>query len=353
MTSAIPARPRPAPHEEPGLEPPDLTEPQGDLHRLQEGLFRSLLESADLVDERSPLPARSVGALQLATPEAIRDAFVGAWESLSHSLGLGIDPKQALEGMRDLVAYDIPDGTRSTLSVPAAHDIEIDAALYCLSWVHTLASLGVQTGVLLTHTVYNRERGPEDTKRFLAIMARGIEPFRRYSNRHALEIRLHGVAPGYELESAFRHAFPPPASPRCQAHFLLDYEEEWFLTPEGRKALESLPDIDVVIRHTKLQVSGGWIPIRMRRSAYVYSQNGTLRSNWTFEELAGMAAVAYLAKVLMQGEALSKSYVSVDELKERYKQRELNLSQRVVRLVAKPRKLFVVGSPFGLVQVYT
>jgi len=352
MTSAIPARTRPAPHEEPGLEPPELTESPEDLRQLQEDFFHSLLESADLVDERSPLPARSDGALLLATPEAIREAFVAAWESLSHSLGLGIDPREALLGMRDLVAYDIPDGTRSTLSVPTAHDVETDAALYCLSWIHTLASLGARTSVLLTHTAYNRERGPEDTKRFLAILARGIEPFRKYSNRHGVELRLHGVAPGYELESAFRHAFPPPQSPRFLAHFLLDYEEEWFLTPEGRASLEALPDIDVVVRHTKLQVSGGWIPIRMRKSAYVYSQNGTVNSNWTFEELAGMAAVTYLAKVLMKGEALSKSYVSVDELKERYKQRELNLSQRVVRLRAKPRKLFVVGSPFGLVQVY-
>ena len=143
-----------------------------------------------------------------------------------------------------------------------------------------------------------------------------------------------------------------PADPSFHAHFLLDYEEEWFLTPEWRAYLDALPEIDVVVRHTKLQVSGGWIPTRMRKSAYMYSQNGSLYSNWTAPEYAALVAVAYLAKVLHKGEALSKQYVSVDEIKDRHRKREVDLLQRTVRLVAKPRKLFVIGSPIGLIQVY-
>jgi hypothetical protein len=65
-----------------------------------------------------------------------------------------------------------------------------------------------------------------------------------------------------------------------------------------------------------------------------------------------MVAVALLAKLLHSGEALTKQYVSVDEIKDRYQQRELRLEQRVVRLKDKPRKLFVLGSPTGLIQVY-
>ena len=352
MDGAIPARTRPAPPAEPGLEPPDSIESVEVGRLLEEDLLRSLVESVDFVDERSPLPARSGGALQLATPEAIRDAFVRTWESLSHSLGLGIPAERALAELKNLVVYDIPDGTRSTLSVPLHHGVEEDAGMYCLALLHTLASLGARTGVILTHTAYNRERGPEDTRRFLDIMARGVEPFRAYVRRHALAVRLHGLSPGYELESAFRDAFPRPEVPRFTGHFLLDYAEEWFLTPDGRGFLEVLPEIDVCVRHTKLQVSGGWIPIRMRKSAYLYSQNGTLHSNWTFEEYAGLVAVAYLAKILLKGEALSKNYVSVDELKQRYRMRELELGQRTVRVRPDAKKLFVLGSPFGLVQVY-
>jgi hypothetical protein len=333
------------------LEPPDSTDVSAELE-LKEDLFRSLLESTDYVDERSTLPARSGGALQLATPEAIRDAFVRAWEGLSHSLNLGIAPQDALARLKDLVLYDIPDGTRSTLSVPLSMDVDTDAGMYCLALVHTLASLGARQMILLTHTAYNRERGPEDTKRFLEIMAKGIEPFRGYARRHRIGMHLYGLHTGYELAPKLLRAFPMPENPSFDAHFLLDYQEEWFLTPEWRAYLDGLPDIDVVVRHTKLQVSGGWIPIRMRKSAYMYCQNGTLYSNWSFDEYAAMVAVAYLAKVLHKGEALSKQYVSIDEIKDRYKRRELNLQQQTVRLSAKPKKLFVVGSPVGLVQVY-
>src|SRR3990172_7493348 len=291
----------------------------------------ALVGPTTVLDEPSPLSIED-GLPRLADSEAIREAFLETWEILSDALGLGIDGDHALTGLRDLVVYDIPDGTRSTLTVPVGYEIEMDAGLYCLGFVHTLASLGARTSVVMTHTAYNRERGPEDIRRFLQIMARGIQPFQTYARKHGISINLHGLRPEYELGRALRDAFPVPTRSAFDAHFLLDYEEEWFLTSEGRTALEALPEIDVVLRHTKLQVSGGWIPTRMRKAAFVYSQNGTVLSNWTFDEYASMIAVTYLAHVLQRGEALSKSYVSIDEIKSRYRNRELRLWQRTVRV---------------------
>src|SRR5688572_29963149 len=118
MTGTGSSKATPAPPEEPGLEPPDSIDADPVEDRLQEDLFQSLVESADYVDGRTPLPDRSEGALQLATPEMIRASFAESWEALSHSLGLSIDLDTALLGVRDLVMYDIPDGTRSTLTVP-------------------------------------------------------------------------------------------------------------------------------------------------------------------------------------------------------------------------------------------
>jgi len=166
----------------------------------------------------------------------------------------------------------------------------------------------------------------------------------------ALDLIGHGA--GYELEDLLAEKLPRLEDPEFRAHFLVDYAEEMFLTPEGRAALERLPNIDVCVRHTKLQVSGGWIPTRMLRSSYVYSQNGTLFSNWEPDELVALAAVALLAKKLMSGEILSKAYLDIDDVKRRFQLRELNLFQRTVKLRPEPRKLFVVGSPIGLYQVY-
>src|SRR2546430_12423224 len=72
VTASGTPKAKPAPSEEPGLEPPDSIDADPVGHRLQEDLFQSLVESADYTDGRTPLPARSGGALQLATPEAIR-----------------------------------------------------------------------------------------------------------------------------------------------------------------------------------------------------------------------------------------------------------------------------------------
>src|SRR5437773_11053795 len=120
----------------------------------------------------------------------------------------------------------------------------------------------------------------------------------------------------------------------------MDYEEAWFLTPHGRDLLDLLPMIDVVVRHTKLGIAGGWIPTRMRRASYVYSQNGSVHRNWNFDEYAAMVAVTYLWKLLHQGESLSKTYASVDELTARYCGRESKLRQQIVRLHPKPRTRF-------------
>src|SRR5256712_4664161 len=126
---------KPAPSEEPGLEPPDSIDADPVGHRLQEDLFQSLVESADYTDGRTPLPARSGGALQLATPDALRKALAEQWNVLSHSLGLGVDSDNAFQGVRDLVMYDIPDSTQATLSVLVTADLDADASLYCLGLI--------------------------------------------------------------------------------------------------------------------------------------------------------------------------------------------------------------------------
>src|SRR5439155_23976398 len=145
------------------------------------------------------------------------------------------------------------------------------------------------------------------------------DPFRHYARRHGIAIHLEGLGSGYELEGAFRRAFPLPEEPKFDAHFLMDYEEEWFLTPHGRELLDVLPSIDVVVRHTKLGIAGGWIPTRMPRASYVYSQNGSGHTNRNSDEYAAMAAATQLPKLLYQGESQSKPYASLDEMKPGYR----------------------------------
>ena len=351
--------PQPEPRKPPGRIPPsELFEPpllglaENEMTPLDQELLRSLVESVDLAVRQARRRRSGTPSLALAPPEEHLAAFLEIWSGLKGELGLELEPEDALAAMADLTVYDIPDGTRSTLTVPPEMDVEVDAGMYCVGFVHAMRSLGARRCVMMTHTAYNRQRGPEDEKRFLRVLARGVEPMTAYARRHGVALHVVGAGPAYELEPILAAAIPAVERPSLDAWFLVDYAEEMVLRPEGQQEIARLPEVDVCVRHTKLQVSGGWIPTKMLRSTYVYCQNGALFSNWTHEEYVGMAACCLLSKVLMSGEVLSKSYTDIDEIKRRYQMRELNLFQKVVKLREKPRKLFVVGSPVGLYQIY-
>lgn len=246
----------------------------------------------------------------------------------------------------------MPDGTRSTLTVSPEVEVGADAGLYCVALIHTLRGLGAPSCIIMTHTSYNRMRGREGLDRILKVISRGVKPLQRYARHRGVGVYWIGMRPGYELESQLLSNFPMPSDPAFDAFFLIDYAEELIGDSSVRKDLLRLPSVDVCIRHTKLNMSGGWIPGKLLTSTFVYSQNGTLYSNWSFRELVAMSTVALLAKLFHTGEGLAKMYGDIDEVKRRYQLRELKLFNQHIRLRSKPRKLFVLGSPLGLYQLY-
>ncbi|MFQ5918612.1 MAG: hypothetical protein ACE5I4_01035 [Thermoplasmata archaeon] len=285
--------------------------------------------------------------------EELIGRFHEIWGRIEDHLDVSLTSEEALKHFPSLLLYDIPDGTRSTLTVRPDVDVGMDAGLYCLALIHTLRGLGGRRAAIMSHTSYNRSRGEEGLDRIFAVIAKSTRVAARYAAAHHVNIRWVGMKPDYELSNALRENFPLQEKASFDAFLLIDYVEE-ILEQEGlREQLEDLPDVDVCIRHTKLNLSGGgWIPGKMLRSAFLYSQNGTIFSNWTFDELVAQAAIALLAKLFNTGEGLVKMYGDLDEVKARYQLRELRLFNRQVLLRSQPRKLFVFGSPVGLYQVY-
>lgn len=286
----------------------------------------------------------------IAPREEIVKAFHRTWGALEEEMDLAIDSDEAARRMGDLIVYDIPDGTRSTLTVNEDVEIGQDAGLFCLALVHTLQCLGVRKAIMVTHTLYNRQRGPEATHRVLKVLSDGIGPMAAFARSAGVNIHLLGLAEDYELAERLRTAFPPHKAGNFDAYFLVDYRENYFLE-EGKEKLASLPEVDVCVRHTKMTTGGGWIPGKMLKSAFLYCQNGSLFSNWRYDELATLATLSLAAKILHSGEGLTKVYGDVDEVKRRHQLRELKLFHRVLELSPKPRKLFLVGSPNGVYQV--
>jgi hypothetical protein len=309
------------------------------------GLKSPALQS-DLSASKGDIIRRFPGRTELLSE------FHKIWANVEENLDLALTSEEALRLLQSLVVYDIPDGTRSTLTVRPDVDVGVDAALYCLSLIHTLKSLGAKSCVLMTHTVYNRMRGSEGLNRILKLLKDGVRPIAEYSRNEKVAVHLVGMRKEYELRNHLLEYIPAVEEGSFDAFFLVDHSEDLFNDPEIRRQLETLPQIDVCIRHTKFSLSGGWIPDKLLGSTFMYCQNGTLFTNWTFDELVALVTVALLAKLMHSGEGLVKMYGDVDEIKLRYQLRELKLFNKQVFLRRHPTKLFLLGSPYGIYQFY-
>lgn len=285
--------------------------------------------------------------------EELEAKFHEIWGWIEEHMELSMTSEEAFRLFPSLVLYDIPDGTRSTLTVHPRVDVGMDAALFCVAFVHTMRSLGAPSCVLMTHTAYNRDRGKEGLERILRIIAKGSRPLRRYARRNSTNVHWVGLHEDYELMGHLRDNFPIINDAEFDSYFLIDYSEQKSEEPGSGISTEDLPEIDVCIRHTKLNLAGGgWIPGKMLRSSFLYSQNGSLFSNWSFEEFVALATFSLLSKILNSGEGLVKMYGDIDEVKRRHQLREVQLFNQKIAFRPNPSKLFVLGSGLGLHQFY-
>ncbi|MDX1534615.1 MAG: hypothetical protein R3291_03235, partial [Thermoplasmata archaeon] len=245
------------------------------------------------------VPERSYDAYDLVetfpSSEELVTRFHEIWGRVEEHLDVNLTSEEALKQFPALLIYDIPDGTRSTLTVQPDVDVGMDAGLYCLALIHTLKGLGARSAALMSHTAYNRSRGEEGLDRIFAVIAKAMRVAARYAAHHHVNVHWVGMKPEYELAHALGENFPLREKAAFEAFLLIDYVEEVEGDEALRDQLADLPDVDVCIRHTKLNLSGGgWIPEKLLRSTFLYSQNGTLFSNWEFDELVALATTALL-----------------------------------------------------------
>ncbi len=227
-----------------------------------------------------------------------------------------------------------------------------EGAFYAINFIHVLQALGVKSCLIMIHTTYNRGRGEQEFRNILRDIKVGGSFIKRYSIDNNIRCSFICINENHELIHLLRDISECTKNGEFTTYFLFDYNEEWVMTEKGKNILKKLPDIDVFIRHTKFQFSGGWIPGKMSRSVFLYSQNGTVYSNWAPDELITLVALALLAKILHKGEGLNKIYTSKKEVNQRYKLREVKLFNKVVNLRENPKKLFMIGSPIGVYQFY-
>ena len=288
-----------------------------------------------------------------ASPSLIRDDFRDIWTGVIEKVGdVKTSVEDAQESVKELVLYDILDGSRTSLTSKPFIEPKDDIPLFSIALIHTLRVLGAESCVIMINTSYNRERGEKEFKRVLNTVKSGAEIIKQYSIEHGIRCNCLCMNKKHELIDLLKDIEQQTQDGTFNAYFLFDYNEEWSATKEGYNILNTLPDINVHVRHTKFQPSGGWIPDKMKESAFLYSQNGTVYSNWKSDELVALVAMALLAKKFNEGEGLSKVYSSYDEIRYRYIKREVDLFQKTVYLGEHPKKLFILGSSIGTHQIY-
>jgi hypothetical protein len=287
-----------------------------------------------------------------ASESHIQNKFHKIWKTIIQKTGLELYISKDFNELKDLVIYDILDGNRSTVITNSDVGIEFENAYFVLNFIHTLKNLGVKNCYIMVHTSYNRKRGKDEFENILKKIQQSASIIKKYAIQN--KIRCFCIYPNkdYEHKTILDEINNITSNGNFNVYFLFDYNEMWITNEYVQEMFSKLPDIDVHVRHTKFQVSGGWIPEKMSHSVFLYSQNGTLHSNWNSDDLVALVALSLLTKLLHKDEILNKVYYSKQEIDIRNKIREIELFNKIIKLRANPKKLFIVGSPYGVYQFY-
>ena len=285
-----------------------------------------------------------------ASTSTIKNDFYKIWNMIIQKTQLNISVDTAMKEFENLTIYEAVDGSRSTLNQNLNRGEE--CVLYVINFIHTLKALGAKTCLIMIHTSYNRNRGENEIKNILHNIEIGSALIKKYGIQNNICCSCICINEDYELIDLLKDVTESTKNGEFCTYFLFDYNEKWAMTERGQNIIKNLPNIDVHIRHTKFQFSGGWIPDKMSHSAFLYSQNGSIYSNWDSDELVTLLALSLLAKLLHKGEILSKTYITRNEINKRYRLRELELFNKVIELRSNPKKLFMIGSPNGVYQFY-
>ena len=89
-------------------------------------------------------------------------------------------------------------------------------------------------------------------------------------------------------------------------HILINYSENWALN--NLEKINSIPPVSSVIRFTKGFVSGGWIPIKMQETTFVYSQIPSVSEFWSDDAIRALIFIALKNWSLMVNYIGKKSY---------------------------------------------
>jgi len=112
-------------------------------------------------------------------------------------------------------------------------------------------------------------------------------------------------------------------------HILLNYSEKWAL--DNPIKINRLPEISSVIRFTKGFVSGGWIPLKMQKANFIYSQIPSSSEFWSDQGLSALLLISLKNWIAIKDYIGSKSY-DKKEIEIIHQKRDTELYNRTIKL---------------------
>jgi len=215
---------------------------------------------------------------------------------------------------------------------------------FFIRFASILKSLGFKQLVTMVHTFRNLQI----TGRINAIKTAAQESV--ISNFHHLEnsnISFYGNLELYK-EIGFNDFYDflqshsrVNSSNSFHHHILINYSEDWAL--KNFDKFNRMPDISSVIRFTKGHVSGGWVPAKMQKSTFVYSQIPSVSEFWSDEGILALILISFSNWMEIRKYIGNKLY-SVEEKEKIHKIRDIDLSFDKINLSLnspKPNRIII------------
>jgi hypothetical protein len=269
------------------------------------------------------------------------------------------------ENIKRLVIYEMTDGMRTSTNLVGS-DAYVDGGLFVLRLIHILELLGAKSCYI--NVMEEKHKLRQNYPDIFGGLKRLCPVYDAYAVQHGVRYRFLGdikskIAPKdaaqgltVDLKELEKKTIDHDNFTAC---FLINYSLEWAI--RNKKLFEALPEVNVVIRHTKLQVPPSMLlpPSKSDYSSLVYAQQGSSSKNWNDRQLVYLISLALRSMILNQGTQYLKTY-GPKEIGEVKRKREIELSlihkhlpsgedteQLFSSEIISNTKRVIICSPFG------
>lgn len=231
--------------------------------------------------------------------------------------------------LENLCIYDMTDGTRTSTELKGK-DAYIDGGLFALRLINVLRALGCKNAYI--NVIHKEHKKRENYKDIYNGMVELVDIYSNYAEKYKIRLKFLGdleekidykdssINLGKILKSLEQKT---ANNPNMTVYILINFSTRWL--SNHKEIYENLPEVNVVIRHTKGYINGDMqIFGRMDNYSLTYVQNGSSSINWSDRQIITLASICLRSYLTNKGTQLTKVYQEGEDKKIR-QERELNL----------------------------